>query len=49
MKVNRSTLVFSSIVQLHDKIVMMEGIGDRQKSTIAERMGVTLIHLREIW
>ena len=39
---------FSSIVQLHDKMVVMDGIGDRQKSMIAERMGVRMIYLREI-
>ena len=49
MKVNRLTLVFPFLVQLHDKIVMMEGIGDRQKSMIAERMGVRMIYRREIW
>ena len=47
--VNRLTLVFPFLVQLHDKIVMMEGIGDRQKSMIAERMGVRMIYRREIW
>lgn len=39
---------FSSIMQLHDKMVVMDGIGDRQKSMIAERMGVRMIYLREI-
>ena len=48
MKVNRLTLVFPFLAQLHDKIVMMEGIGDRQKSMIAERMGVRMIYRREI-
>ena len=36
---------FSSIMQLHDKMVVMDGIGDRQKSMIAERMGVRMIYL----